>query len=138
MYVHEPVNDTHSERCNFRHGGGSSLMKSTRSDQKHKIVRSHKRGPDNFNKVYEILLNEVLNDNVYFKQQNLCKHHVLHGGCNIKQWCTYDHPHNLTEFFTGCKRCDNEGVNYTTRWNLTTRISRPESHDQNLKIRCLG
>lgn len=56
---------------------------------------------DNFNRVYQVLLGEVINDNVYFKKQNLCKHHVLHGHCGMKDCCLYDHPDDLMCFFTG-------------------------------------
>ena len=62
--------------------------------------------PDDYDLVYKILLSEVIDDNVYFKDQNLCKHFVMHGYCVLRDNCRYDHPRDLTGFFTGS--CSNK------------------------------
>ena len=71
---------------------------------------------NDFNVVYKVLLNEVINDNVYFKKQNLCKHHVLHGHCHMRDCCLYDHPDDLMQFFTGIP--GTACAHLSSNWNL--------------------
>lgn len=73
---------------------------------------------DDYDLVYKILLSEVIHDNVYFKDQNLCKHFVMNGYCVMRHTCRYDHPKDLTGFFTGPPRSSNKQGPWGKRMRL--------------------